>query len=133
MYINKPRGFGKFSLLSSTSGLRYDKKNHKAAFGVTQQRWVRHFVEHLEESEQHPKLTRHPSPSRRPPSIANLRPMLPLTRRRRSQKPPNKTYFTPVCLSPSVGSRFLVGKLGLKNCEKLSSFNIISFWGNRKC
>ena len=126
MYINKPRGFGKFSLLSSTSGLRYDKKNHKAAFGVTQQRWVRHFVEHLEESEQRPKLTRHPSPSPRTPSIADLRPMLPPTKRRRSRKPLNMTYFTSVSLSLSlslslcvcVGSRFLVGKFGLKNCEK---------------
>jgi len=109
---------------SSTLGLRY-KRHHKAAFGVTTQRWVRHFVEHLEESGQHPRLTPHLSPSQRSPLIADRRPRLPPTRRRRSRKPPNKTYFTPVIM-PLPSRRFKVfgWEIRAKGLRKNCSFNM---------
>jgi hypothetical protein len=52
-------------------------------------KWVRHFVEHLEEYKRHLKLTRHHSPSPRSPSTTNLRPRLPPKSRSRPQYPPN--------------------------------------------
>lgn len=116
---------------SSILGLHY-KRHHKAAFGVKTQRWVRHFVEHLEESGQHPRLTPHLSPSQRPPLIADRRPRLPPTRRRRSRKPPNKTYFRPVIMS--LSSRRFKGfdwEIRAKGLRKNCSFNMISLWENK--